>query len=68
MHRNVFIHEIVLRIPILVQSENFSDKISPLMILYGVIINDCTIVVRYAVGAPLRPLVVTGIYNDPVYV
>jgi hypothetical protein len=43
--------------------------------LYRVIINDCTIVggcalcfrsVRYALGAPLRPLVVTNIYNDPV--
>jgi hypothetical protein len=23
--------------------------------------------VRYALGAPLRPLVVTNIYNEPVY-
>jgi hypothetical protein len=29
---------------------------------------NCTIVsVRYALRAPLRPLVVTNIYNDPVF-
>jgi hypothetical protein len=26
------------------------------------------VAVRYALGAPLRPLVVTNIYNDPVHV
>jgi hypothetical protein len=25
------------------------------------------VAVRYALGAPLRPLVVTNIYNDPVH-
>jgi hypothetical protein len=25
------------------------------------------VAVRYALGTPLRPLVVTNIYNDPVY-
>jgi hypothetical protein len=25
------------------------------------------VAVRYALGAPLRPLVVTNIYNEPVY-
>jgi hypothetical protein len=25
------------------------------------------VAVRYALGAPLRPLVVTNIYNDPVF-
>jgi hypothetical protein len=40
--------------------------------LYGVIINDFTIVggcaLCFRCAAPLRPLVVTNIYNDPVYV
>jgi hypothetical protein len=38
-------------------------------IFYGVIINDCTIVGGCALrlGAPLRPLVVTNIYDDPLF-